>query len=189
MKKKGVIFAIALCSFIVACSTTTHFNSNVPVDVYVDGKYVGRTPNATVSLSDAVWGNPECYAVDESGNRKYYQIRREVKIGAVIGGFFLWPIWLWAYGPAETQYINVDTGYNNNNYNNNNNNAANTNAGIINQQQPQRAATQQPAAYVDQNGQVYYLDRNGLPYYLDENGQPFYYDENGQTFYLDPNSL
>jgi len=184
MKKKGIIFVLALCSFIVACSTTTHFNSSVPVDVYVDGKFIGRTPDATVSLSDAVWSNPNCYAVDEAGNRKYYQIRREVKIGAVIGGFFLWPIWLWTYGPASTQYINFDT----ETYNNNSN-VADTNAGVINQQPPQRAVMPQPSGYVDQNGQVYYLDRNGLPYYLDENGQPFYYDENGQTFYLDPNSL
>ena len=182
MKRKSLAVVIGLSAMILSCSTTTHFNSTTPVDVYVDGEYIGRTPNASVSLSDAVWGNPSCYAIDEAGNTYSYNIQREVKVGAVIGGFFLWPIWLWTYGPKPEQMIVT------------NNNKMDF--GFVKPQPqpqpqpqtqnviPQYQATQQnsapqPAGYFE----------NNQPYYVDQDGYYYYYDVNGQVKYFDPSQM
>ena len=174
MKNKIVGALLILAMTVVACSTTTRFNSQYPVDVYVDGQFIGKTPNASVSLSDAVWGSPSCYFVEEDGRQGTCRIEREAKVGAIIGGFFLWPIWLWAYGPKSEQRIQNLTAV----------------VETVVQQPvqvvtpaPAPAAAQPPQGYIDSNGQVYYLDANGEAYYLDPNGRPYYIAPNGQPYY------
>lgn len=187
--RKWVYFLITLLAiFSLSCSTTTHFSSQSPVDVYVDGQFIGRTPNASVSLSDAVWGSPSCYYIDANGQQGGCSIEREAKIGAIIGGIFLWPIWLWSYGPKAQQTIHTIT--------------TNVDSFVQNvAQQPQNVAQQpqnvdqqpsenvqpktnpMPQGYLDQNGQVYYIDANGESYYLDPNGNPYYIDANGKPYY------
>ncbi|GEM_PF-5007007 len=178
MKKRLYAFVAMLAFFVAACSTTTHFSSQYPVDVYVDGQFIGKTPNASVSLSDGVWGDPSCYFIEADGQRGTCYIAREAKIGAIIGGFFLWPIWLWTYGPKTQQFIqNLTT-------------TVGTAVQTIQQQadavQPtaaQPAAVQPPQGYLDENGQTYYIDPNGEHYYLDPNGRPYYIGSNGQPYY------
>ncbi len=184
MKNRILASLVILSLLMVSCSTTTHFNSSTPVDVYVDGQYIGKTPEASVRLSDAVWNDPQCYYVDAFGQQGGCYIEKEVKVGAIIGGIFLWPIFLWAYGPKANQMIVVRN---------------NQPAVVVQEQvvpaevvesqprvapaQPQAAPVQPPQGYLDANGQIYYIDGNGEHYYLDPNGRPYYLDKNGRPYY------
>ncbi|MBR4986285.1 MAG: hypothetical protein IKY83_11180 [Proteobacteria bacterium] len=103
--KLAVLFS--LFTFFTACSTAVTFTSNRPQEVKVNGMRVGTTPT-TVSLSDAVWEDYNVVYTDlETGEETHFQATKEVKVGAVIGGIFLWPIFLWCYGPRAQQNVQV----------------------------------------------------------------------------------
>ncbi|MBO5753862.1 MAG: hypothetical protein J6S69_09300 [Proteobacteria bacterium] len=197
--KKILAVVLGLSFLLMSCSTTTHFTSNVPVDVYVNGTYVGKTPNASISLSDAVWENPTCKAVTSDNQSFPCNIKREPKIPTIIGGIFLWPLWLWAYGPQDQQNINIPDMPNSVQNQNVAQSAADAQIqGGTNSQVAPGQTEYQVQAYVDETGRTYYLDgmkrkyyldRNGDPYYLNSQGMPFYYTETGEAILLDPNSI
>ena len=214
MHKKTILGLVLGLSFLLmSCSTTTHFTSNVPVDVYVNGKYVGKTPYASVRLSDGVWGNPSCQAVTSDNQSFPCNIEREAKIGTIIGGLFIWPLLLWTYGPEEQQFINIpeaDHSVQNQNvgletgaYSDTQQPVVQQSAvpqiqGASNSQVVTGQAAYQLQSYTDEMGRTYYLDgmnrryyldRNGDPYYLNSQGMPFYYTDTGETVLLDPNSI
>ena len=49
---------------------------------------------------------------DTNRRKGYRTIRtkmdKDFKVGAFIGGIFIWPIWLWVWGPSEIQYYDLE---------------------------------------------------------------------------------
>jgi hypothetical protein len=76
-------------------------------EIRLNGEPLGFAP-VKKKLSDALW---ESYTVDvrKDGYKTYYgELKKEVKADAVIGGLFVWPIWLWVYGPEPVQNIYLE---------------------------------------------------------------------------------
>ncbi len=103
--KTNFIF-VAVILLISGCASSTMIKS-VPsdADVYINGELVGKTPylytDTKVSFS------PVMVDIIKKGYQPLYTTFRrdeEFNPGTFIGGFFIWPIWLWTldYKPVRT---------------------------------------------------------------------------------------
>ena len=105
MQMKRLISVLVVVIFVFcSCATVVQIDSEPRgAKVTLDGRYLGETPVET-QLSNAVW---ESYVVEieKDGYRPVYaELRKEIKLGPGIAGFFfMWPLWLWAYGPESYQ--------------------------------------------------------------------------------------
>jgi predicted nucleic acid-binding Zn ribbon protein len=75
-------------------------------DVYVDGRPIGKTPFAQAKVSCAVWKTyqirvkNEGFLDAESTSKRSFHI-----LPFIVGWFFLWWLWLWAFGTAKIQTV------------------------------------------------------------------------------------
>jgi hypothetical protein len=73
-------------------------------EVFVNGVPIGRTPNAIASVSGAVWKTYTIKVSCEGYNDLQFSVMKEPKwLMIILGAFFLWFLWLWAYGAKELQ--------------------------------------------------------------------------------------
>jgi hypothetical protein len=99
-----LLFAVLL--ILSGCASSTMIKS-VPseADVYINGELVGKTPylytDTRVSFSPVMID-----IVKEGYKPLYTSFRRDEEFnpGTFVGGFFIWPIWLWTldYKPSRT---------------------------------------------------------------------------------------
>lgn len=101
------IFAMIIAIVILSgCASSTMINS-IPsgAKVFINGEPVGRTPYLHVDTRvSGMLLNVDI--IKEGYEPIYTTIRRceEFNVGNFIGGFFIWPIWLWTmdYQPTHT---------------------------------------------------------------------------------------
>jgi hypothetical protein len=75
-------------------------------EVFIDSVPIGRTPNAIASLSGAIWKSYTVKVRCDGYNDVEIIAAKEPKwVMIVLGVFFLWFLWLWAYGAKELQTI------------------------------------------------------------------------------------
>jgi hypothetical protein len=75
-------------------------------EVFVNGVPVGRTPNAIAEVSGAVWKSYTIKVRRDGYNEVAFSAVKELKWFMIfIGVFFLWFLWLWAYGAKELQAV------------------------------------------------------------------------------------
>ncbi len=110
--KKTIVVARALALILAtsillsSCVSTTLIQSVPPgASVKIDGETKGTTPYA-YSDSKIVFSNTSV-VLEKEGYHPFsiiIQRNEEPNVGAIIGGFFIWPIWLWAldYKPMRT---------------------------------------------------------------------------------------
>ena len=107
MKVASIILAIAI--LFTSCSTMVRIETpDVPnASVKINGIPAGETP-VRKNLSDAIW---EEYNVEitKDGYQVYRgRLKKEVKVGALIGGIIVWPFLLWVYGPDPYQKVYLE---------------------------------------------------------------------------------
>lgn len=95
--RAALILTAALILF-SSCSSTTLIQS-VPsgASVKIDGESVGNTPYAHTDTK-IIFSNTSVM-LEKEGYDPFSTIitrNEEPNVGAIIGGFFIWPIWLWA---------------------------------------------------------------------------------------------
>jgi hypothetical protein len=106
LTSKALMLLMAAAIFLSSCASTTLIQS-VPsgAKVYVDGATVGTTPH-THTDKKIIFSNTSVVLEKEGYEPFATTITRseEPNVGAIIGGFFIWPIWLWAldYKPMRT---------------------------------------------------------------------------------------
>lgn len=106
LSSKILLGFMATAIFLSSCVSTTLIQS-VPsgAKVYVDGATVGTTPH-THSDKKIIFSSTSVVLEKEGYEPLATTITRdeEPNVGAIIGGFFIWPIWLWAldYKPMRT---------------------------------------------------------------------------------------
>jgi hypothetical protein len=75
-------------------------------EVLVDDIAVGRTPNAIASLSGAIWKSYTIKVRCDGYNDVQFSAAKEPKwLMIFLGAWFLWFLWLWAYGVKELQTV------------------------------------------------------------------------------------
>lgn len=102
----GIIASFMMISIFSSCVTQTRVNINSDVEgatVYIDGQKIGTTP-VQVSLSNAVWEEPDVLLKKDGYKDLHTNLTKEVKIvNAVAGLLIWWPSLLWCYGPKTNQ--------------------------------------------------------------------------------------
>jgi hypothetical protein len=98
-------FALAACSLIVGCASTTIIRTNPSgANVMVNGNVIGRTPY-TQTDTDPVMIPPKQFTLEMPGYQTATVTAAKTDwanvktIGFALGGFVLWPLWaglLWA---------------------------------------------------------------------------------------------
>ncbi len=103
-----LLFIIALGTFFSSCTSTTMITSQPPgAKVFLNNSYVGKTP---YSMTDNKLAT-SCTSISLRKNG-YKPLQamickdEKINVGAAVGGFFVWPIWLWIYDYyPEHKYI------------------------------------------------------------------------------------
>jgi hypothetical protein len=95
-----LIAASTALMFTVGCASATIIRSEPgEANLYIDGSKVGTTP---YTHSDTkIVGSLTTLRLTKEGYKDFETfIKRdeEVQVGPVVGGFFFWPVWLWAMG-------------------------------------------------------------------------------------------
>jgi hypothetical protein len=108
--KSGVI-SFALLSIILfqSCTSTTMIQT-IPADasVSVNNEYIGQSPCA---YSDKKISFSTNYVtIKKEGYEDFnaeFERNEDINPGAIVGGIFIWPIWLWAfdYKPSRTYQL------------------------------------------------------------------------------------
>jgi PEGA domain/Caspase domain len=96
------VILIGLSIALSACSTYVFVTSDPSgAEVEINGQTMGQTP-VDVALSDFDL-NIYHLTLSKPGYRdKKVTLQKELKAAPFIGGFVLWPFWLWCYGPMDT---------------------------------------------------------------------------------------
>jgi hypothetical protein len=75
-------------------------------EVFVNGVPIGRTPNTIASVSGAIWKSYTIKVRHDGYNDVEISAAKEPKwLMIVLGVFFLWFLWLWAYSAKELQTV------------------------------------------------------------------------------------
>lgn len=95
---KAMALLMAVAIFLGSCASTTLIQS-VPsgAKVYIDGATVGTTPHPHTDKK--IIFSSTSVILEKEGYESFaatIQRSEEPNVGAIIGGFFIWPIWLWA---------------------------------------------------------------------------------------------
>ncbi len=92
------LLGFALIAFMSSCASTTLITTDPPgAEVYVNDEYLGRSP--VVYEDERIVFSDNVVRIKKEGYEELtdYFSRDEVpNVGAIVGGFFVWPIWLWA---------------------------------------------------------------------------------------------
>lgn len=75
--------------------------------VSVNSKVVGQTPNASTSVSNFVGSTPSIQVQASGYQTNTTKPDKEIKVGSLVGGLFLWPLFLWCYGPKAIQNVTL----------------------------------------------------------------------------------
>ncbi|MCL2600823.1 MAG: carboxypeptidase-like regulatory domain-containing protein [Treponema sp.] len=112
--KKGLVMGVSITMILVlaGCSTMMTVNATdqhgMPVhgaNVIVDGEHIGQTPTASTRVSNFIGGSTSITVSADGYLPRTIEAAREAKAGPIIGGFFIWPIWLWTWGPRPQQNV------------------------------------------------------------------------------------
>ncbi len=87
-------------------NTKVLIESNVPgAQIRIGGRDYGTVPTQ-LSMSNAVWDDPEIILEKPGYHMLRTKAEKEIKIvNGLIGFFFFWPSLGWCYGPREYQYL------------------------------------------------------------------------------------
>ena len=105
MKASGFVLSAFLMVFLASCTTLVTIKSNPPgAQVVVNSRSIGDTP-VSMTMSNALWERQLVMLTKRGFTTLNTELVQEIKLRPLIAGFFVWPLWLWAYGPAPDQYF------------------------------------------------------------------------------------
>ena len=109
MKLLKNIVLIAAIVAVAGCSTFVRIETEPSgADIYVNDVKIGKSP-VEQEYSNFV-GNEYYVRIEKKGYRTTRtKLDKEFKVGAFVGGLFIWPIWLWVWGPSEIQYFDLES--------------------------------------------------------------------------------
>lgn len=107
MQKLSALAAICIFCTTVSCSTTIKITSNPPgANVFINDKLVGNTP-ITLERSNFIFKQYKIKLELKDYNDIDSYLEKEVKVGSLVGGIFVYLPLLWCYGPQEDQHYTL----------------------------------------------------------------------------------
>jgi hypothetical protein len=116
------LFAMSIAIVILSGCVSSTMIKSIPsgAKVYINGEPVGKTPYLHVDTRVS-FTTLNIDIIKEGYEPIYTKIRRdgEFNVGTFVGGFFIWPIWLWTmdYQNSHTYELVPSALLNNNNQN------------------------------------------------------------------------
>src|SRR5574344_1716236 len=114
MKKitKTSVLIISVSILLSSCASTTLINSSPSgANLYINEEAVGVTP---YSMTDTkIVGSCSSIRIEKEGYQDFYTTicrTEEVDGGAIVGGFFFWPAWLWAMKYKPSHFYKLTSG-------------------------------------------------------------------------------
>jgi hypothetical protein len=103
------ILILSASILFTSCASTTLINSTPSgAELYINEEAVGVTP---YSMTDTkIVGSCSSIRIEKEGYNEFYTTicrTEEVDGGAVVGGFFFWPAWLWAMKYKSSHYYKL----------------------------------------------------------------------------------
>lgn len=110
---------LVLVALLAACTATLRVQTTPPeATAYLtDGPWRGEGPPTSYIASGRggirsavpyfAWSDYHVWAHAPGYAPASVQLPVEPKIGPIVGGIFLWPLWMWAAGPTESS-VQVD---------------------------------------------------------------------------------
>lgn len=100
--------AIFLVLVVFGCATMSQIiTTPEKAEIYINKEKVGVSP-VSVKLSNFV-GNSYYLEAKKDGYQTFEaKLAKEAKIGNIIGGLFIWPLWLWGWGPEGTYLFELE---------------------------------------------------------------------------------
>lgn len=98
MKTTKTIFLLLSIALLSGCVSTTLIQSDPPgAKLYLNGEFKGETPYTHVD-EKIIFSTTQVKLSKEGYEDHYDYFTRDEQpnVGAIVGGFFIWPIWLWA---------------------------------------------------------------------------------------------
>ena len=93
----SVIVLFSALIFFSSCASSTLIKSEPPgAELYIDGRHVGRTP--FLHTDTKIVGSRTSITLEKEGYEPlntYFTRSEEADVGAIIGGIFVWPVFLW----------------------------------------------------------------------------------------------
>lgn len=100
-----LLFAVLAVILFNSCASSTLITSEPPgAELYINGQHVGKTP---FTYSDTrIIGNTVDITLEKEGFiplNTFFTRTEDVDVGAIVGGIFVWPAFLWAmkYNPEH----------------------------------------------------------------------------------------
>ncbi|MCL5267089.1 MAG: PEGA domain-containing protein [Bacteroidetes bacterium] len=101
MKTLTFALVIGAALFLTSCSTSVQLTTEPSgADVEINGQAYGKTP-LNLNLTDFDFTQYSVTMRMMGYQDKTVVLEKELKTGPFIGGFFIWPFWLWCYGPMD----------------------------------------------------------------------------------------
>ncbi len=96
-----IALSIGAALLLTSCSTSVQLTTEPSgADVEINGQAYGKTP-INVNLTDFDFTDYSVTMRMAGYQDKTVVLEKELKTGPFIGGFFIWPFWLWSYGPMD----------------------------------------------------------------------------------------
>jgi hypothetical protein len=104
MNTKLISASLLAVLLVTGCSTLVRIDTSEPgATVILNRKEIGETP-LEKKLSNDVFKKYDVIIKKDGYKTIHSELEKEVKAGPIIGGlFFLWPLFLWCYGPEAYQ--------------------------------------------------------------------------------------
>jgi len=99
-----ILVLIGCSTMMTVNATDAHGTPIVGAHVIVDGQHIGQTPGASTSVSNGLWSTTRISVTADGYHPQNFTARRELKVGPLIGGLFVWPFLLWVWGPSSEQH-------------------------------------------------------------------------------------
>lgn len=108
MKKSLIAILLLVTLLFTSCSTMVRIETDVPgATVKINNQKVGTTP-VVKNLSDAIWQEYHIEISKDGYDTVRTKLDKEIKVGQLIGGLFVWPILFWSYGPVAYQNFELE---------------------------------------------------------------------------------
>ena len=97
----AVVLSLGAALVLTSCTSSVQITSEPQgADVQINGQSYGETP-VNVNLTDLDFTTFQVTLTKLGYQDKTVVLEKELKTGPFIGGFFIWPFWLWSYGPMD----------------------------------------------------------------------------------------